>query len=82
MADPSPVKDRGSYIDRAVEAAEGNAPAKPPAPAPTPAPPPKRSKSKVEQDMDDAIYGPGAHSSGTPSNSGTAAQSTDSYNKY
>lgn len=81
MADPSPVKDRGSYIDRAVDEAAGNSPAKPPAPAP--APPPKREKSQVEKDMDAAIYGPKAQSdSDTSSNTGHAGQSTDAYNKY
>lgn len=81
MAEPSPVKDRASYIDQAVDKAAGNSPAPKPAPAPA-SPPPKRQKSQVEKDMDEAIYGPGAHSSGTPSNAGTAAQSTDSWNKY
>jgi len=82
MADASPVTDRAAYIDAAVDKASGRAPAPRPAPTPAPSPPPKRQKSQVEKDADEAIYGPGAHSSSTPSNAGTAAQSSDSYNKY
>ena len=79
-SDPNAVTDRGAYIDKAVDAA-ANPP--PPKQAPAPPPPPPKKKSKVEEDMDAAIYGPKTQSDeNTPSNAGTQAQSTDNANKY